>query len=416
MLLLSSLFAAACALATAQRQFVVVNNCKETLWPALTNQGDPSTRTYSGIRGWEAPPGHVQQLSLPSNWNGRIWPRRHCQFDGTGRGSCLSGNCAGGLNCGDNEGDFLSLGEWNLNSWGGLDFYDLSFVAGFNIPMSIAPDGCQALTCSQDLNTICPDERMRQRDAAGNVIGCKSACMAGINAGIPSMNCCSGIYESIPACVPSGVDYYDIFKPVCPSAYWYRRKAHLSRTIASTARDQRDGNPQVDWACQAGTNPKYTVTLGPTDGAKVGKTNVAVDNESASAAGGKSSSATSTATGAAKTVGSASAISSASSSSASSDAASATSTAEATSGSADGKILGLSKPIFFSIVAVAGAIVVGVIACFACRRSRSRSAVAATATVPVADNELGMSDSEEEQREKRNRRRYSEDGSPLLRR
>lgn len=104
----------------------------------------------------------------------------------------------------------------------------------------------------------------------------------------------SGIYESIPACVPSGVDYYDIFKPVCPSAYSYRepnrsmagstrpltgRKAHLSRTIASTARDQRDGNPQVDWACQAGTNPKYTVTFCPTDGAKVGKTNVGESSE-----------------------------------------------------------------------------------------------------------------------------------------
>lgn len=162
MLVLASLLGLACTLTSAQRQFIVVNNCKETLWPALTNQGDPSTRTYSGIRGWAAPPGHVQTLSLPSNWNGRIWPRRHCQFDGAGRGSCLSGNCAGGLNCGDNEGDFLSLGEWNLNSWGGLDFYDLSFVAGFNIPMSIAPDGCQALTCAQDINTICPDERMKQ--------------------------------------------------------------------------------------------------------------------------------------------------------------------------------------------------------------------------------------------------------------
>lgn len=32
----------------------------------------------------------------------------------------------------------------------------------------------------------------------------------------------SGKYSPIPKCVPSGVDYYSVFKPICPSAYWYR--------------------------------------------------------------------------------------------------------------------------------------------------------------------------------------------------
>lgn len=139
--------------------------------------------------------------------------------------------------------------------------------------MSIAPDGCQELKCIDDINAICPDKRMKQcvsghfvhREAAarqadiavpaqsrfdsdGKVIGCLSACMAGINAQEPSMNCCvssrgfsgrrirtdsrsianelhaaqSGKYSPIPKCVPSGVDYYSVFKPICPSAYWYR--------------------------------------------------------------------------------------------------------------------------------------------------------------------------------------------------
>ncbi|GAA6014267.1 hypothetical protein JCM8202_005217 [Rhodotorula sphaerocarpa] len=240
-------------LVAAQRTFVVVNKCSETLWPAVINFVNPSSNLYKGIRGWEAPPGHTQTLSLPSKWNGRIWPRRDCSFDSNGKGSCLSGNCGSGLDCEDADEGFLSLGEFNLDSWNGQDFYDLSFVAGFNVPMSIAPDGCQELKCSDDINAICPDKRMKQFDSDGKVIGCLSACMAGINAQESSMNCCSGKYSPIPKCVPSGVDYYSVFKPICPSAYWYPR-------------DSRDGNPVVDWACPIKNSPKYVITFCPPGG------------------------------------------------------------------------------------------------------------------------------------------------------
>ena len=89
--------------------------------PLVTNQGPEYLRTYNGLRGWMAPPGHRQTLMLPENWNGRIWPRRKCNFTPDGRLHCVTGNCASGLNCKDSEGDFFSLGEFNLNSWGGLD-------------------------------------------------------------------------------------------------------------------------------------------------------------------------------------------------------------------------------------------------------------------------------------------------------
>lgn len=41
-----------------------------------------------------------------------------------------------------------------------------------------------------------------------------------------------------------------------------------------TARDQRDGHPQVDWACPAGNKPKYTITFCPIGSAKIGSKNV----------------------------------------------------------------------------------------------------------------------------------------------
>ncbi|GAA5988341.1 hypothetical protein JCM10908_002173 [Rhodotorula pacifica] len=385
------------AAATAQRQFEVIKNCQETLWPALTNQGIEFLRTYSGIRGWKAPPGHHQLLTLPETWNGRIWPRRMCNFDSAGAGSCVTGNCAGGLNCKDNEGDFFSLGEFNLNSWGSLDFYDLSFVAGFNVPMSIEPDGCQALACTTDINVICPDERMKQKDASGRVVGCRSACFAGINAQVPSINCCSGIYESIPACVPDRVDYYGLFKPICPNAYWYPR-------------DQRDGNPQVDWACSATKKPKYTITFCPEEGAKVGSKKLEVGYPSQST-GTATHEATGTATATGTSAGgelTASGTSTSTSTSSESGAAS-TATQSGTSTGND-KILGLSKPVFIAICAVAALVVIGVIVCFACRRSRSSTPPPTAA--PLAANELGESDSEED--EKRYRRHRSYD-SPLLR-
>lgn len=143
--LVATLLSLAASSVAAQRQFEIINNCAETLWPArklqqtttgcfrgegidqrlgppaVTNQGPEYLRSYTGLRGWMAPPGHRQTLVLPENWNGRIWPRRKCNFTPYGQGTCVTGNCASGLNCQDHEGDFFSLGEFNLNSWGSLD-------------------------------------------------------------------------------------------------------------------------------------------------------------------------------------------------------------------------------------------------------------------------------------------------------
>lgn len=102
----------------------------------MTNFVNPSSDLYKGIRGWEAPPGHTQTLSLPSNWNGRIWPRRDCSFDSNGKGSCLSGNCGSGLDCEDADEGFLSLGEFNLDSWNGQD---CRFIFARYLPFAADP-------------------------------------------------------------------------------------------------------------------------------------------------------------------------------------------------------------------------------------------------------------------------------------
>ena len=47
----------------------------------------------------------------------------------------MTGNCARGINCKDDEGDFFSLGEFNLNSWGSLDCQSNLTLARTSAPL-----------------------------------------------------------------------------------------------------------------------------------------------------------------------------------------------------------------------------------------------------------------------------------------
>ncbi|KAF7342475.1 Thaumatin-like protein [Mycena venus] len=48
-------------------------------------------------------------FSVPSDWSGRIWARRNCDFSvNPGPNSCLDGGCNGGLTCPSLEVQFYS--------------------------------------------------------------------------------------------------------------------------------------------------------------------------------------------------------------------------------------------------------------------------------------------------------------------
>ncbi|BGP41006.1 hypothetical protein JCM10449v2_004973 [Rhodotorula kratochvilovae] len=204
------------------RKFTITNSCEFTLWPAVTNYG--AHDSYKGPRGWEAPPGNVTTLTMSSPWNGRI----SCTFDSSGKGSCITGDCPGGLECDDQTIGWVNVGEWNLDAWGGNDFWDISCVPGWTVPMSIEPDGCDSVFCTEDVLSKCPDDRMKQKDSDGNVIGCLSACMAKINDVEPSVNCCSGKYNNETTCHSAEVDFYDVLKPLCEHAYWCVPTLHIA--------------------------------------------------------------------------------------------------------------------------------------------------------------------------------------------
>ncbi|XVF59783.1 hypothetical protein PTKIN_Ptkin07bG0303800 [Pterospermum kingtungense] len=197
--------------------FTIVNKCSYTVWPGvLTGAGT----TPISPTGFIIQPGQSTSISVPTSWSGRVWGRTLCTEDSSGKFSCLTGDCGSStLECsGDGAIPPATLAEFTLNGAGGLDFYDVSLVDGYNLPMMVTPHGgtggnCTSAGCAADLNGDCPSE-LKVVDGSDGV-ACKSACVAFGDA----QYCCSGAYATPDTCKPSS--YSQFFKTACPTAYSY---------------------------------------------------------------------------------------------------------------------------------------------------------------------------------------------------
>ncbi|EPT04616.1 Osmotin thaumatin-like protein [Fomitopsis schrenkii] len=240
------------AVAAADRTFVVYNGCPFTVWPAIFT-GSGTAPSYA--TGWEADAYTDVTFSVPDDWTaGRIWGRRDCDFsDSNPATQCADGGCIGGLECSPNGGTGIppaTLAEFTLSGSGGLDYYDVSLVDGYNLPMSITNNvGCSVADCPVDLGPDCPAPLIGPYDSSGYPVGCKSACEANLD-GDPtnSPNCCTGQYDTAATCPSSGVAYYSYFKDNCPNAYCY-------------AYDESSGT--AIHTCATSDNAEYTVTFCP---------------------------------------------------------------------------------------------------------------------------------------------------------
>lgn len=192
--------------------FTFINKCDYTVWPGiLANPGSPKLEST----GFELTKGSSRSFQAPTGWAGRFWGRTGCNFDDSGHGSCATGDCGSGeMECnGAGAIPPATLAEFTLGS-GSQDFYDVSLVDGYNLPMIVEGSGgsgeCATTGCLTDLNKKCPSELKIDGGAA-----CKSACDA---FGKPEY-CCSGAYNSPTACKPSM--YSQVFKSACPKSYSY---------------------------------------------------------------------------------------------------------------------------------------------------------------------------------------------------
>ncbi|KAG5048000.1 hypothetical protein JHK85_009103 [Glycine max] len=243
----------------ATTSFTLVNKCDYTVWPGILSNAGIATLPTTGF---VLQTGESKTVTAPTSWGGRFWGRTLCTQDSAGKFSCLSGDCGSGkLECAGNAATPpATLAEFTLDGAGGLDFFDVSLVDGYNVPMLVAPQGgsgdnCTSTGCVGDLNSACPSElRITSVDGKQSV-ACKSACEA---FGSPQY-CCSGAYGSPTTCKPS--PYSQIFKNACPRAYSYAYDDKTSTfTCASAAAytitfcPSPSSNPsQKSWQ---GQNPK----------------------------------------------------------------------------------------------------------------------------------------------------------------
>jgi len=201
----------------------IVNNDNVTIW-AATN---PDAQHPILTTGWRLDPGQSVTFDVPQGWGGRVWGRTGCSFSASGTGHCLSGDCGGVFQCRGTAPPPATLAELTLDSFDGLDFYDVSLVDGSNLPMYIntshragtdpvTQNGCYQGACTKPI--VCPGPM--QVKAGGQAVACTTACAAfGGDA-----YCCRGAWSGRQNCDPAKwpVDYAKlVYKDAEPYAYSY---------------------------------------------------------------------------------------------------------------------------------------------------------------------------------------------------
>ncbi|XP_071696695.1 thaumatin-like protein 1 [Rutidosis leptorrhynchoides] len=198
--------------------FTFKNRCDYIVWPGILSSAGSTPLDSTGF---ELSPGESRSFQATPGWSGRFWGRTGCTFDANGQGSCATGDCGSNqMSCnGAGATPPATLAEFTIGSGSGsgsnaLDFYDVSLVDGYNLPMAVDASGgtgaCGTTGCVTDLNRMCPNELR-----AGDGQACKSACEA---FGNPEY-CCSGSFGSPDTCRPSV--YSEMFKSACPRSYSY---------------------------------------------------------------------------------------------------------------------------------------------------------------------------------------------------
>jgi len=198
--------------------FTLINKCSYAVWPAALTT---STNTTLSTTGLILKSGKTSIVTAPDTWSGHFWGRTDCNIDSvTGKFSCVTGNCRSGkLACnGKGPEQPTTLAQFSLSGEGGLDFYNVSVVDGFNVPILVVPVGgsgenCSSTGCPVDLNNECPtDLRVYNKS---KVVACQGAC----SALKLKLFCCVGKYSSPETCQLSS--YSLVFKRACPDAYSY---------------------------------------------------------------------------------------------------------------------------------------------------------------------------------------------------
>ncbi|CAI5448434.1 unnamed protein product [Caenorhabditis angaria] len=161
--------------------------------------------------------GEIKNITVADNWlQGQIWAQTGCDENM----NCETGSYSLEKNeiCSKNR-PFppVTIAEFTLKGANDEDFYDVSLVNGYNVPITIETIGGTGNNCGksgecvQDLNEICPDEFAVRRDNL--TIGCKTSCLIHQN----DEECCENQYANFESC--SLTKTSKLFKNSCPGTY-----------------------------------------------------------------------------------------------------------------------------------------------------------------------------------------------------
>ncbi|KAG4993895.1 hypothetical protein JHK84_030844 [Glycine max] len=223
--------------------FKIVNKCRHTIWPGLLSG---ATSPPLPTTGFTLESGKSRIVKIPKSWSGRIWARTLCGQDSDGKFSCATADCGSGkVQCVGGAKPPATLAEFTLNGADGLDFYDVSLVDGYNLPMLIvAKDGtrggCSATGCLVDLNGGCPAElRVARSNGSRGSVACRSACEA---FGDPRF-CCSEAYSTPDIQKLLGVRKDGAQLPLVNKTMMYLSRLQSGGSSPSVAK-----NSFLDWA------------------------------------------------------------------------------------------------------------------------------------------------------------------------
>lgn len=195
------------------------------MWPGVTPSENIGSNDYSALK-----PGETTVFAAPPGWHGRIWGRTGCSFDNSGNGTCQTGSCRSSLKCSGPGQQPATIAEFTL---GDPNFYDVSLVGGFNLPMVVEPlngkGNCSTAGCDSDLRNNCPSELAIKDN--GKTIACQSAC----DVFRTDEYCCRGTYGNAASCKPT--NYSTTFKKSCPAAYSYAFDDTTSLITCSSVSD-----------------------------------------------------------------------------------------------------------------------------------------------------------------------------------
>ncbi|CAL1354904.1 unnamed protein product [Linum trigynum] len=116
----------------------ITNQCDYTVWPGILSNVDVAPLPTTGF---VLQKDETRTISPPASWGGRLWGRTHCSEDSTGKFSYITGFCGSGqVECsGAGAAPPATLAEFKLDGYGGQDFFDVSLVDGYNLPVLISP-------------------------------------------------------------------------------------------------------------------------------------------------------------------------------------------------------------------------------------------------------------------------------------